>query len=46
MKKRKKLGKSIDIDELKKTLIDVVQFIGSLASIVSIVLYFVEKMQK
>lgn len=46
MKKRKKLGKSIDVDELKKILIDVIQFIGSLASIVSIVLYFVEKMQR
>lgn len=46
MKKRKRIGKSIDFDELKNILIDVIQFIGSLASIVSIVLYFVEKMQK
>ena len=46
MKKKKKLGKSIDIEELKGIIIDVIQFIGSIASIVSVILYFVEKMQR
>jgi len=46
MKKKKKLGKSIDIEELKGIIIDVIQFIGSIASIVSVILYFVERMQR
>ena len=46
MKKKKKLGKSIDLEELKGIIVDVIQFIGSIASIVSIILYFVEKMQR
>lgn len=46
MKRKKKPKKSIDIELIKDIIIEVIQFIGSIASIISIVLYFVERMHK
>lgn len=46
MKSKKKNKKNIDIEAIKQLIIDIIQFIGSLASIISIILYFIDKMQK
>ena len=46
MKRKKKPKKSIDIELIKDIIIELIQFIGSIASIISIVLYFVERIHK